>query len=253
MNKEKFHIPMPDDEIIQKEINTIVRAGVKRNESFPSFLLNLYKEIGFRYLFINPRDGILITLSALAVLVFLFLTITEPSNVNEKDVYGFVFLISPLLFMALSLYDLFYKKHSATFEVEMVAKYNLYQVAAFRMFNFSVISIIVNTVSIVSLVSMFDTLQFFRAFMISTTALFLFSVIFLTVFMKGRSGFAALKVGGGWIGFNILISLLNNKAYIHFLMTIPIIVYGIVLASSLILYLLYLSKLVRMKPAEGVF
>ncbi|MCJ8008729.1 hypothetical protein ACFFF5_08945 [Lederbergia wuyishanensis] len=253
MNKEKFHIPLPDDQIIQKEIKTIVRAGVKRKESFPSFLLNLYKEIGFRYLFTNPRDGVLITLSVLAVLVFLFLTITEPSNVNETDVYAFVFLISPLLFMALSLYDLFHKKHSATFELEMVTKYNLYQVAAFRMFNFSVISIIVNTVSIVSLVSMFDTLQFFRAFMISTTALFLFSIIFLIVFMKRGSGLTALQVGAGWIGLNIVLSLLNNKAYIHFLMTIPIFIYGIVLVGSTILYLLYLSKLVQTKPAEGVF
>ncbi|MBW8350875.1 hypothetical protein K0H71_15685 [Bacillus sp. IITD106] len=253
MSKEKFHIPMPDDEIVRKEIKTIVRAGVKRKESFPSFLLNLYREIGFRYLFTNPKDGILVTLSAMAVLIFLFLTITEPSNVNETDVYGFVFLISPLLFMALSLYDLFHKKHSATFEVEMVAKYNLYQVAAFRMFNFSVISIIVNTISIISLVSLYDTLQFFRTFMISTTALFLFSVIFLMVYMKGRSGFTALQVGGGWIGLNIVFSFVNNQAYIHFLMTIPIFIYGIVLAGSIILYVLYLSKLVRMKPAEGVF
>src|SRR5690606_39734893 len=61
--------------------------GVKRKESFPSFLLNLYREIGFRYLFTNPKDGILVTLSAMAVLIFLFLTITEPSNVNETDVY----------------------------------------------------------------------------------------------------------------------------------------------------------------------
>ncbi|MBS4220115.1 hypothetical protein KHA96_17520 [Bacillus sp. FJAT-49711] len=253
MNKDKFQIPMPDDEIIQKEINTIVKAGIKRKETFPTFLWNLYKDIGFRYLFTNPRDGILITLSVIAVLIFLFMTITEPSNVNEKDIYGFVFLISPLLFMALSLYDLFHKKHSETFEVEMVSKYNLYQVAAFRMFNFSVIAIIVNTISVISLVSFYDTLQFFRTFMISTTALFLFSVIFLMVFMRGRSGFTALQVGTVWMGLNLILSLLNNKAYIYFLMTIPIFVYGIVLAGSVILYLLYLSKLVRMKPAEGVF
>ncbi|MBY0122900.1 hypothetical protein [Bacillus sp. S/N-304-OC-R1] len=253
MNKEKFQIPTPDDEIIQKEIRTIISAGVKRKESFPSFLLNLYKEIGFRYLFTNPRDGILISFSVMAVLIFLFITSAYPSNINENDVYGFVFLFSPLLYMVLSLYDLFHKKHSETFEVEMVSKYNLYQVSAFRMFNFSVISIIVNIISIISLVSLFNNLHFFRIFMISTTALFLFSVMFLMIFMKGHSGFHAFQVGIGWIGINVFLRLLNNKVYIQFLMTVPIFVYGIVLAGSIILYLFYLSRLVQMKPAKGVF
>ncbi|MHC0039550.1 hypothetical protein [Pseudoneobacillus sp. C159] len=252
MNREKLHIPMPDNETIQKEIQTIIRLGVKPKESFLSVLLRLYKEVGFHYLFTNPRDGVFITMSIMAVLIYLLTMIAEPYQFNEANIYGFVFISSPLLFIALSLYDLLEKRQRATIEVEMTAKHNLYQVAAFRMLHFSIITILVNTICMLSLVWRYDTFDFFRTFMISTTALFLFSVLFLFVFVKRKSVGVALMVGVSWVGCNIAFSIINHQVYTDFLMTMPMVVYGMVLLSSMVVFYHYLSKLIQMKPIGGV-
>lgn len=252
MNKEKYHIPPLDDQTIQNEVRMIVANGVQRKESFTSFMMNLYQEIGLRYLFMNRRDGIMISLSSMVLVTILFLLITDSTSVKEEQIYALVFLISPLLYMALTVYDLLYKKYHGTYEVEMVAKYNIYQLAAFRMLHFSILSIVLNTVSIAFFVWMDDRIEFFRAFMISTTALFLFSIIFLMLFIRGRSGFAAIQIGIGWIVVNAVVYYLYDEAYKGFLTTAPIIVYAVVLFISFYVYILYLSRLIRMKSAGGV-
>lgn len=250
MSKEKFQLPFLDDERVDREVQMIISRGMKPRQSFFSFMWDLQKELGFRYLFANPRDGVFLILSVTAVLLFLTTALSEGTDQNH--VYGALFLISPLLFMALSLYDLFHKRQSAVFEVEMTAKYTLYQVSAFRMLHFSVLSILMNVAIIAFLVWNGHSFEFLRAFMISMTALFIFSIVFLMIFTRGRSVLAVLKAGGGWVGVNILLGLIDQQAYTRFLMTIPVVVYAVVLAVSIICFIYYLSKLVRMRPAEGV-
>ncbi|PWA09758.1 hypothetical protein DCC39_12400 [Pueribacillus theae] len=252
MDKEKFRIPMPDEQTIQSEIERIVAVGVKPRQSFLSYLVMMYRGIGVKYLFTNQRDGILITFSIMAILVFLFSQISEKAWVQETEVYSFLFLVSPLLYISLSVYDFLHKRHNQTFEVEMVSTYNLYQVAAFRMLVFSIISILVNTISIISLIMMYENLHFIRAFMVSTTALFLFSIIFLAALMKRQSGIVTILVIAGWIGTNRALSIPRNQIYAEFLLHLPVFVYGVVLIVSILVYLNYLSKLMRFKPTEGV-
>lgn len=251
MTKEKFHIPRLDDEMVEKGIRAIIQLGMKPKQSFVAFMWKMQKELGFRYLFANQRDGITMTFSIMTVLVFLVSMMTEGLGGGER-VYGVIFMISPLLFMALSLYDLVGKRQSAVFEVEMTAKYSLYQVSAFRMLHFSILSILVNTFIIACLVWSGNSVEILRALMISTTSLFLFSNVYLMVFMKGRTEISILKVGAGWAILNIIAFMVDHEVYMQFLMTVPAVVYGIVLAGSIACYLYYLSKLVRMRPAEGV-
>ncbi|MEI2666064.1 hypothetical protein [Rossellomorea sp. LJF3] len=251
MTKEKFHIPMPEEKIVEREIHTIIRLGMKPKQSFAAFIWKMQKELGLRYLFANQRDGIIMTFSFMTALMFLMSTMTEGSSAGER-IYGAIFLVSPLLFMALSVYDLIGKRQNAVFEVEMTTKYNLYQVSAFRMLHFSILSILVNTFMIACLVWSGHSFEILRALMISTTSLFLFSTVHLMVFTKGGSGLAALKVGVGWGIFNFIPLVVDRMAYMKFLKTAPAIVYGLVMAVSIVCYLYYLSKLVRMRTAEGV-
>lgn len=251
MSKEKFSIPYPNRETMEEEIERIVQAGVKPPPSFHSYFIHLYRNIGWKYLFTNQRDGALITFSAMAILIFLFSSNAETAH-TEAELYPFLFVASPLLYIALSFYDFLHKRHHATFEVEMVAKYNLYQVAAFKMLLFSVLSIFVNMMSILFISVIYEDIHFFKAFFVSTTALFLFSIIFLAIITKKQTGARASMIILGWGTANILLNLLPNQLYSHFLLQLPIFVYGVVLTFSLIIYFRFLSKLVRMKPAEGV-
>lgn len=251
MSKEKFSIPYPDQSKIDLEVDQIVRAGVKPHQSYYTYFVHLYKGIGWKYLFTNRRDGILITFSALFLLIYLFNSMAEAAQ-TEANFYPILFIASPLLYISLSFYDFLHKRHHATYEVEMVTKYNFYQVAAFKMLLFSILAIFVNMVSILFVSVIYEYVHFFKAFLVSTTALFLFSILFLAIIMKKQTGVRASMIILGWSGTNILLNLLPNQAYSHFLLQLPIFVYGLVLTFSLILYFRFLNKLVQIKPAEGV-
>lgn len=247
MPKDKFFIPYPDQSKIELEVEQIVRAGVKPRQSFPSYIVQLYKNIVWKYLFTNQRDGALITFSAMALLICFFI-----SAQTETTLYPFLFFASPLLYIVLLFYDFLHKRQHATFEVEMVAKYNLYQVVAFKMLLFSVLSILVNTMSIFIVSFIYEEIHFFKAFLVSTTALFLFSIIFLAIIMKKQTGVRATITIIGWGAVNILLDLLPNQLYSRFLLQLPIFMYGLVLCFSVVIYFRFLNKLVRRKPAEGV-
>lgn len=252
MSKEKFHIPMPDEQTIQSEIKHIVAVGVKQKESFSSYLYKLYKQIGIKNLLPTRLDEICIILSVMAILIFLSSSFSESKGIREQDLYAFTFLLSPLFYMSLSVYHFAQKVQTATYEVEMVCKYNLYQIAAFRMFALSVISIFINIISIFSLVMMYDHLNFFRALIISITSLFLFSILFLFACMKKQSVTNATLVIGSWVVLNFGFRLLDSHLYEGFLVKAPILVYVLVLIISISIYIKYLSKLVYLKPSEGV-
>ncbi|MBO0993885.1 hypothetical protein [Bacillus sp. SD088] len=251
MPKEKLSIPYPDQLKMKSEVARIVQVGVKPHQSFLSYIVHLYKNIGWKYLFTNQRDGALITFSVMVLLIGLFSSMAETAQ-TEADIFPILFVASPLLYMALSFYDFLHKRHHATFEVEMVTKYNLYQVAAFKMLLFSVLSILVNTMSILIVSFIYEEIHFFKAFLVSTTALFLFSIIFLAIIMKKQTGVRATMTIIGWGAVNILLDLLPNQLYSYFLLQLPIFVYGLVLGFSVVIYFRFLNKLVRRKPAEGV-
>jgi hypothetical protein len=252
MSKEKFQIPMPNEQIIQIEINEIISAGLTKKESFLSYLKRLYKQIGMKNLLPVRWNEIFILLSVMTILLFLSNSLSETKRIQEQDLYAFIFFISPIVFMSLSIYHVAQKFQNATFEVERVCKYNIYQVTAFRMLVFSMISILINAITILFLVFRNDEVHFFRSFMISTTSLFLFSVIFLFFCMKRQSGIIAAAVISGWAGVNVICKLLDSQLYKGFLLNAPIFVYAIVLALSILLYLKYISKLVHFKSVGGV-
>jgi hypothetical protein len=252
MNKEKFHIPMPDERTIQIQIDQIVAAGVKQKESFPSYLKSMAQQVGFKHLFSDRLELFYITCTALIACIMIFL-LAAPERLDVQDLYGFIFLLSPILFVSFSAYTYANKVRNSTFEIEMSCKYNVFQVIAFRMLVFSALSIVVNTITIALLVFLYDDIQFIRAFMISITALFVFSILFLFGMMKRRSTVAAATLLVGWIGGNLLLRISNYTVYTNMLVTLPLFVYGLVLIGTLYIYLKYLGKLINFKQAEGAF
>ncbi|WP_042143789.1 hypothetical protein [Paucisalibacillus sp. EB02] len=252
MSKEKFHIQLPSEDLIQSEITTIVANGLKPKESFYAYLKRLYKQIGLRNLLPNRWEEFLIIFSVLCLLIVLPFNLVESNNYLIRDFYMITFLLSPLLFMVLSIYQLVSRIQAATYEVEMVCKYNLYQVAAFRMLVFSIIAIVVNILSVLSIFLIIDGIHLFRALMISISSLFLFSIIFLYAYMKRQSRLIIALVICGWIAVNIGLSYVSHEFYLDMLINVPIIVYAIVLGLSVAIYFNFLRKLVYLKPVEGV-
>ncbi|MEK5038510.1 hypothetical protein [Sporosarcina sp. FSL K6-3457] len=252
MIKEKLHIPMPDERTIQLEIDQIVAEGVQQQQSFPSYLKSMVQQVGFKHLFADRLELVYITCTALIACMMIFFQV-GPERLDVHELYGFIFLLSPILFVSFSAYTYVSKVRNATFEIEMSCKYNVYQVIAFRMLVFSAISIVVNTIVIVLLVFLYEDIQFLRAFMISLTALFTFSILFLYGMMKRRSTVAVASILTGWIVGNLLLRFSNYSLYTQMLVALPLFIYGLVLGGTFYIYLKYLGKLIHFKQTEGAF
>jgi hypothetical protein len=252
MDREKFQIPMPDDVTIQSEITKIVAATVKQKQSFPSYLRSMYRQVGIRHLF-SDRTELVFILFSVAAILSVFLITSNLQRVPAQEAYAFIFLISPILFLAFSLYTYANKVLNTTFEVEMACKYNVYQIIAFRMLAFSVVSILINTGAIAIVATMYKDIEFARAFMISITALFAFSILFLYALMKQRTKLVVAATIAGWVFGNLLLRYLDNNFYFNLLADMSLVVYALVLFGSLYFYIKCLKKLIQYKQTEGAY
>lgn len=252
MSKEKFHVPFPDEEIIQQQIQKIVKEGVKPKESFFTFIKSMHKQIGLRHLFSN-RAGFVFTLFTVIILLSFYLFSANIAINEVEALYAFIFLFSPIVFLVFSLYTYMTKVMNTTFEVEMTCKYNVFQIIAFRMLTFSVLSIFINTTTISVLAMFYEQVDFFRAFMISTTGLFLFSILFLYAFMRRHSFFTMISTVIVWFIGNLMLHVTNNELYKEVLVQLPLFIYGFVFVCTAFLYVRFLNRLVYYKHKEGAY
>lgn len=247
----KFQVPFPDDETIKREIQQIVKKGIKPKPSFMIYIKQMHKQIGLRYLFVNQWEGGFVTLSVFIVLMLFFNEMVQSIRM-ESQIYPIIFLISPLLYTVLSIYDFSHKRHHETYEVEMVAKYNVFQLTAYKMIVFSVLTILINSICIGLLAFRMEEIHFIQGILISTTSLFLFSILFLACLMKRPTAITAGIVNSSWVIGHLILIWTFKDGYRMFLQKLPPIVYLIVITLSIVIYICYLQKLVQRKQVEGV-
>ena len=231
---DKFDIDMPDDLEIQNQINLILDKGLKKEEHFYSYIKNMYKKIGFRNLFHDKAELIFIGVLLLSILLFGILGIKRSSMISKERIYIFIFIISPLYYLITNIFSFMNMKENNTYEIEMVCKYNLYQVSALRMLVFSVISIFLSVIFILGLYNKIDIL---RGIMISITSIFLFSSLLLYSMVKLKSEIGRYLVIGFWIIGNLILLRLSFNQYFEFLQTMPMVVYVLVSVTSLFIYM----------------
>lgn len=252
MSKEKFQVPLPSEEIMQQQIQKIVKEGVKTKESFLTFIKSMYKQIGLRHLFSN-RAGYVFTLFTVIILLSTYMFSANKAIYKVGDLYAYIFLFSPIVFLVFSLYTYMTKVMNTTFEVEMTCKYHVFQIIAFRMLTFSVLSIFINTIAILLMAMFYEQIDFIRAFMISTTGLFLFSILFLYSFMRRHSFLPMISTVVVWFIGNLVFNAINKELYTGVLIQLPLFVYGFVFICTAFLYVRFLNRLIHYKQKEGAY
>src|SRR5699024_9044638 len=98
----------------------------------------------------------------LSILIFSVMSVGEYESAHDKSIYAFIFTSSPIMYLAMSLFSFLNAKQNGTYGLEMTCKYDMYQVAAFRMLVFSVISILINLVFIGVIVTTYYQIDFLR-------------------------------------------------------------------------------------------
>ena len=252
MDKYEPYVDFPDDNTIKSQINTIIAQGLKPKQSFNSYIKNMYKQIGIKNLFHDITELVFAVLSVLSIVVFIAISSSTPRNIDNGSIYSFIFMFSPVLYFVISLVSFINTKQKDTYDIEMTCKFNVYQLAAFRMLVFSVFCIIFNVSVLYLLYAIYKQINFLQAFMISVTSLFLFSTIFLYIIFKIHSRFTICFAIFAWVIINLGVATFSKEIYNMFLNRVPIYVYLIVTVACLCAYIYNLKKLIIFRNNEGV-
>ncbi|MBU3127227.1 hypothetical protein [Clostridium tagluense] len=252
MGKHEPYIDFPDDSTIKFQINSIVTKGLNPQQSFYSYVKNMYKQIGIRNLFHDITEIVFAVVIILSVLVFISISSNIPKNIENGSIYSFIFVFSPILYLVISLVSFINTKQKDTYDIEMTCKYNIYQLAAFRMLVFSVFCITFNISFLYLLSALYKQINFLQAFMISVTSLLLFSITFLYIIFKMHSKFTVYFVIFAWVIINLGVAIFSTEIYNMFLNEIPIYIYLVVTVTCSCVYINNLKKLITFKNIKGV-
>lgn len=240
----EINIPHMDFE----DIETIVNKGVKKKISFINYLKTSFKELGFENIFHDKNELAVIVLAGIALIVF---SLYNVSYENMQSLYKFVFIVSPILYFTVVAFSFYNSKEKGAFDLEMTCKYNLFHLTALRMFTFSVANILINSLIIIGLWVFKEQVNVIRMIIISITGVFLFSTVFLYSMIKVRWKIAKYIVMAVWIGANLILSSVESKLYLKFLMKAPIYIHLIISIVCLILYVKNLGRLINYRGKRG--
>ncbi|MCR1899148.1 hypothetical protein NSA47_09145 [Irregularibacter muris] len=252
MPKHRLKIDFPNERIIESQIQKIISKGIKPKESFYGYVKNMYQRIGLRYIFHDATEIAFTFFIVAFILVRLTMGIAMETGVPDESIYSFIFIISPLLYLSMALVSFVNTRLNDTYDLEMTCKYNIYQLAAFRMLIFSITSIIANTLMIYFVTIIYRQMDFFTALMISTTSLFTFSTILLYGMQKRNIPIIRYFIVGGWILANLLLIIYSKKFYNMLLSHIPIYVYLVVAIGCIYTYIKNLKKLIFSSDLGGM-
>lgn len=251
MEKKPFRIEFPDEQEMKKEVHKIVEIGLKRKVTFSMYLKKMYQQIGLRYLFRDMTEIIFVLVLFLSVVAFFLVNASYHLSREPEKLYSYLFIVSPMLYFLISSIFFVNGKKRATFAVEMTCKYNVYQLAAFRMLIFSVFSMIVNALCI-GILALLHEVDIIFALMISASSLFLFSALFLYVLLKVRTKTTLYTVTSAWVAGNVILIIYSSELYHYLLSHIPIYLYFFLVAGFFYIYINNLKKLITYKNTEGV-
>ncbi|ABX41298.1 hypothetical protein [Lachnoclostridium phytofermentans] len=231
-----------------KKLETIVNTGVRTKISFLGYLKRSFQELGWKYIF---HDKIELMIIGVVGILMLLLSMANVSITDMSSLYQLTFLVSPILYLSVVVFSFYHSKEKGAFEIEMTCKYNLYQLAALRMFSFSIIGMFINTACIVVIGLVFERVDLIRMTVISITGLFLFSTVFLYSLMKFRWKFLKYIVIVAWFGINLTFYHFGSEVYLSFLMKIPLYIHFVITMVCAILYVRNLNKLVNYRRKKG--
>jgi hypothetical protein len=251
MSKKRNEVPIPDESFIQGEIGSILSKGLDPKTSLWSYLFEMYKQVGFRFIFRDFAEILFTLIVALMAGAALLAGTADTVFIREVNIYTMIFIWSPMTYLLMAYMFFLNQKNKPSFEVEMSCKYNLHQLAAFRMFMFSIVSMIMNGF-IIYLLKLQTELNYFYAILLSSSSLFLFSLAFLYVILRVRNKFTKIGLLFFWVGGNLLASYLSGEYYFQVLKQIPFYIYAFITTVGLVLYVKNLKRLLYSRNLKGL-
>ena len=148
--------------------------GLTKPKSLWRHFTDMYRALGFRHLFLNTAQPIIISVALMIGFIALF-----PLPYDQYK-YTVLFAAAPVFFIFAVLLTETAERMSKLYELKMTCKYTIRQIAAFRVLCFSLMGTVLCTLANL-FIRFSDMNSFFRALSLSLCALFLFSFLGISV------------------------------------------------------------------------
>ncbi|NLP52598.1 hypothetical protein [Bacillus sp. RO1] len=250
MERERFKIEYPTEVEMKGQIESIIKKGLQKKQSFPAFLHEMYRHIGWRYVFRDATEVSFLTVIMMSLLVFVLYGFN--GNAMNTQLYSLIFTLSPMFYFVIASTLLVHARMKPAFELEMTFKYHVFQLAAFRMLVFSVIGLGLNVVLMTIISEMFSSIHIMEALMLSLCSLSIFGSIHLYSMQKRKGKLVSYVWFSAWIVGNGTLVMFDSIAYSLFLSSVPVYVYAILITLSVYFYIRNLKRLITFRNVEGV-
>jgi len=229
----------PDER--DKSIEAILAGGLTRPVSTWRYLRGMYSSLGIRVIFWESAPAML--LSAVVALGYILLTAMQSAFLNaEENLSAMLFLLSPVLFISMTVSTEAIERMNGLYEIKMTGKYTIRQITAFRLLCFSLVgtvfAVTANTAVYHIMTVEMQTGYFFQMLSIALCSLFLCSLLIITVMRKFRSGWYLGAII--WAVAAMLPGLIFREAWNTFLLNIPT---AVALGIAAVAYILFLREI----------
>lgn len=239
-------VDYPEEQEIRRQIAFIVDEALPVRQSFPVYVAAMYRQLGFRNLFRDMTEIAFVLLLGLGILVFMALF--AMANTNTDGIYAFIFIVSPLLYLAVSIIFFADLRRRDTYQVEMACRYNVYQLASLRMLVFAAVSLVLNVGFVCWIALASGEVDLLRGLLLSASSLFIFAAVFLYGLLRGRTATGRYGLIGLWPLLNIGLWMAEPHGYLTLLSGVPIYAYVGLIVLGGVIYVGQVRHLVSFQP-----
>lgn len=239
-------IDYPNESEMRLHIASIVDEALPVTPSFSSEVGKMYRQLGFRHLFRDLTEIVFVLVLGLGILVFMALFVL--SNANTDGIYAFIFIVSPLLYLAIAIIFFADLRRRDTYQVEMSCRYNVYQLASLRMLTFAAVSLVVNIGFVCWIAISSQQVELLRGVLLSVSSLFLFAAAFLYGQLRGRTAVRRYGLIALWPLLNVGLWIVEPHGYLSLLSGIPLYAYAVLIVLGAAVYVSQTRRLLHFKP-----
>ena len=198
-------------------INAILEMGLTPPVSMWAYLRDMYKHLGLRNIFWESLPAIAISV-CVAALYATFL-IQFASGNADWNLYSLLFMMSPILFICLTLSADFAERCSGLYELKMTCKYTIRQIATLRLLCFSLAGMIFAVVSGAMLNHTAEIGYMFQLLSLVLCSVFLCALSTIYIARKLRNGWYLGSLI--WVVASALPMLVFGQAWESILVNLP--------------------------------